>query len=100
MNVETILRPTVGTIHGLPHLGLGCAVGDALVKAHGNVRGESFLVGHGQFGGEIMLATVDVGPELDPIIADLAQRPHAEGLKTTAVGEYRSVPAHELVETA
>ena len=47
-----------------------------------------------------MLATVDMGAEPDAVITDLPQRSHAESLKPAAIGEYRSVPAHELVQAA
>ena len=89
--------PPVSSVHGPAHLVFGNPVGDALVQAHDYIGAQTPLVGHGQFRPKPVLAAVDVRTEADAILVDLAQRAHAEGLVTAAVGENGPRPPHKAV---
>jgi hypothetical protein len=44
------------------------------------------------------LRSVDVAPEVHAVLIDVAQSFEGEDLKSTGIGEDRSVPLHELVQ--
>ena len=61
------LGPGVGEGHGVAGALPACGGLDALVEDHHDVGAEGDLDGHGVFGGEEVLAAVEVGAELDAI---------------------------------
>jgi len=46
-----------------------------------------------------MGAAVDVGTKINSIVVYLPQCPHAEGLKSAAVGQHWAVPTHEFLNS-
>src|SRR5579884_865577 len=77
-----------------------CAVRRTLIQAHGDVRAEVFLDGNSAFGCQLHQRTIDVRTKHGGMIVDLARRRQAVDLKTAAVGENGTVPAHEVMQAA
>ena len=73
---------------------------DTLVKGHDDVGAKGVFDFHDGFRCEKMLGTVEMGAEKHALFCDLAQIAEAEHLEAAAVGEDRTIPVHEAVETA
>ena len=94
------LQPADGTGGGLLDVLVGGGVLHALVKGHGDGRGQVGLDLHALLGAHENALTVDVGGELNALLGDLAERGQGEHLESAAIGEDRLGPVHEFVETA
>ena len=73
---------------------------NALVKSHCDSRSKVRLNLHAFLGSHKNLSSVNVGVEENALFLDFTQFGEAENLKSAAVGEYRLVPVHKLVQTA
>src|SRR5665213_1745202 len=72
----------------------------ALVQRHRDVDAELFLKRDDVFGGEAVRAAVQMRAERDPVVVDRAPRLQAEHLVAAGIGQDRTVPRHEPVESA
>src|SRR5215207_5935256 len=78
-----------------------CAwMGRALVERHDDVRTEILLDLHRTLRANECRRTVEVILEIDSLLGNLPQLGQRENLEPPAIREYRSLPAHELVQTA
>jgi hypothetical protein len=98
--VEAAVEPAVGEVHGVLRVLVFGIGGRALVEGHHDVRPDGALYVHYGFGGEEVLAAVDMALEYYTLFGDLAVGGEGEYLEAAAVGEYGAVPVHEAVEAA
>ena len=93
-------RPTHGQIRRV--LGLVRRRGErrAFVKGHGDVRIQRMLDLHGPFGGQMVLAAVQMGLEGDTAFIDGAQLGQTHHLKAAGIGQDRPRPVHEAMQPA
>ncbi len=98
--IERDLAPEEGALARRRDGFLRGGPGRALVEGHDDIRTEPVLDRDRFLGAEEEFAAIQVGAELDSRIGDLAELGEAEDLKTTAVGQDRLVPIHELVQSA
>ena len=73
---------------------------NALVERHDDVRAECALHLHRHLGREEFLRPVNMRAKRRPLLGDLAQIAEAEHLKSSAVREDRTVPVHEVMQSA
>ena len=71
-----------------------------LVESHDDVRTEILLDLHRTLRTNECRRTVEVILEVDSLLGNLPQLGQGENLEPPAICEYRSLPAHELVQTA
>ena len=94
------LEPTQRAVHRRLRLAPVRLAVSALVERHHYVCAERVLNVHRKLGRHIVLAAVDIGRELDAVVADLAHRRLREHLKAAAVSQDGLVPIHKLVQAA
>ncbi len=70
------------------------------IKGHDNVRAQQLLDLHRTFGGQVVFGPVDMRFEGHALFGQLAQVRQAHHLKSAAIGENRTLPIHEFVQTA
>jgi hypothetical protein len=93
--------PAGRQFHALARSGLLGRPGDAFVQLHDDVAAQQVgLDLDRSFGGEDVLAAVEVAGEGDGLLGDLADPRQAHDLEAAAVGQDRFVPAHEAVQPA
>ena len=95
---EVAMRPFVGALHGLVGFVSRARVRRALVEHHADIDAKLGLDLDRSLGSEEVLATVEVGFEGDALVGDLVGFAEGHHLVTTAVGEDRAFPGHEVVE--
>ena len=72
----------------------------AFVEDHHDVGIEYALDTHGLFRTQEQFIAIDRRLKRHSFLANLAQRPQTEHLKTARIGEYRTTPAHKPVQAA
>ena len=98
--LEHLLGPADGAVHGDFAGGAVARVGRALVEHHRDVGAERVLDVEAVLHVEEQLVAVEVGTEVDAFVGDRAELREREDLEAAAVREDRLVPVHELMETA
>ena len=94
------LEPTVRTCHGLTGIGIGASCWGTLVKSHYNVCANGALYVHHVFWREKMTRAIDMRLKGYPFFAQLAIAMERIDLIAPTIGEDRSVPTHETVQSA
>ena len=97
MGSQGPFRPTHGPLHRLRYHRTRCRQTHADVEHHGNVGAQHLLGGDGLFRGQLHLGTVVGGPKHGALLGDL--RIEGEDLVPAGVGEDRSWPAHEAMDS-
>ena len=92
-------QPGMGAPAGIDHIVFGGWIGRTLVKGHGHVSPQGHLDLRGVFRGHVDGAAIPGVAEHHAAVIDFVQVPQAEHLKAAGVGEHRTVPAHELVQS-
>ena len=82
------------------HIVLCGRIRGALVEGHGHIRPERHLNLHRAFGGEQDAAAIAWVAEVHAVVVDPIEVTQAEHLETTGIGEHRSVPVHEAMQSA
>ena len=72
----------------------------ALVERHRDVRAERCLDVHRRLGSKEARGAVEVILKVHPLLGDLPEFREREHLEAAAVGQDRSLPAHEPVQAA
>ena len=93
-------QPANGTLAGLLYIVVGRGVFHALIKGHGDIRTQIGLDAHTLFRPHEDSPSVDMRGKGHALLLDFPEPGQGEDLKTAAVGEHRSVPLHEAVQTA
>ena len=96
----TAFEPARGTVNGVFNILTRRGVLDTLVERHRNVRAEVGLDAHALLRSHENLAAVNVRVKGYAFLLDLAQGRQRKHLKAAGVGQHRTVPAHEFVQTA
>ncbi len=73
---------------------------DADVEHHRDVHAELFFEGDHRFGRKAVGAAVDVRLERHAVVVELAPLLQAEDLEAAGIGEDRTVPRHEAMQSA
>ncbi len=94
------LGPAQAKAHRFPGVALARRIGSALVEHHGDVRAQHPLDAHRLLGGEQEAIAIHRRGEANAFFRDLAKIAEAEHLVPPRVGQYRSRPADEAVQTA
>ncbi len=71
-----------------------------MIEGHGHVRPECHLDFHRSLRGEQDAAAVAWIAEIHALVIDAIEIAKTEDLKSTGIGEHRSVPAHEPMQSA
>ncbi len=69
-----------------------------MIELHYHIGADVALDAHHRFGSEKSTRSVDVALELDSFLTDFSERREGENLKSTGIGENRTIPPHELVQ--
>ena len=93
-------KPAVGTLHAVLAVFVRRRIFHALVKRHGNGGCQMRLDLHTLLGSHKNALAVDVRSKAHTLLGNLAQLREREDLKSAAIGQYRSVPIHKLVQSA
>ncbi len=83
-----------------PRRRVRCIGADQVVQDHGDVTAERLLDGDRALRGEAHDRSIEVRGERHPVVVHGSQVAEAEDLVAAGVGQDRSVPGHEGVETA
>ena len=94
------LRPTRGHFHAFRRVIVFARIGNALVEHHRDVAAERGLNFHCDLRRNERSRAVDVVLKFNTFLSYFAQFREREDLVTAAVGKNRSVPTHEIVQTA
>ena len=98
--LHTAGQPAVGQLHGLFSVIVLAGVRRTLVEGHDDVGADGALDVHHAFRRERVFGAVDVALEGDAFLFDLAPMRQRVHLKAAAIGQDRSLPAIEAVQTA
>ena len=96
----TTVEPAVGSLHRLLGILIVSGARRTLVESHHDVGTNATLYVHHLFRSEQVPRPIDMRLKSDTFLFHLADTRQGEHLKATAVSQYRSVPAIELVQTA
>ena len=95
----TARRPT----HGELHRGLGLFGSRrkrrAFIQHHADIGTQQRLYLNTAFGRQHMLAAIEMALKAHPVLAHFGQFGQRHDLKTAAIGKYRPVPLHEILQT-
>ena len=97
--LNTTIEPTVGTLHGFLRILAVSRARTALVESHDDIRTYLALDIHDVLRGEHEFASVDMRGELHTLFGHLAYIGEGEYLKTSRVGEDRTCPSLETMQT-
>ena len=87
-------------IHRSSHLTVGTPLWHhRLIKGNGDVGAERLLHLNRTLRRKEVHGTIEMTAELRTLLVDAHQRPKGDNLKSTRIGEDRSIPLHELVKT-
>jgi len=87
-------------IHRSSHLAIGAPLWHhGLIKGNGNVWPERLLHFNRTLGRKEVHRAIEMTAELRTLFVDAHQWPKGDHLKSTRVGQDRSIPLHELVKT-
>jgi hypothetical protein len=100
MSTRTPLQPPQRPLHRVPTRRLIGASRHDVVEGHGDVGAEGPLDLDGPLGSEHVSAAVYVTLKLHSLVAHPPESVEREHLKPTRVGEQRSVPSHEAMQSA
>ena len=93
-------RPAHRQPHGFGGVGLARRIRRAFIEDHGDIGAESVLDFDRALGRQFMPGAVEMGLEDDAVIGDLAEIGQRHDLETARIGEDRSRPVHEPVQSA
>ncbi len=93
-------RPTQRQLHGSPCFFLADGVWRALIEYHCDVGVKIVLHPHRFFRRQHNFSAIDRRTEPDAVLSDLAHLRQREHLEATGIRQDRTVPVHELVQTA
>ena len=93
-------QPAIGAIHALENIVPGGRILNTLVKSHTNITAQIGLDLHTLLGAHKDLPAVNMGGEIHAFLLDLPQTGQAEHLKSAGIRQDRTVPGHELMQTA
>ncbi len=97
--LQAPLGPAYRPLGGVPGVVARAGKGDALVEGHDDVSAQILLDLDRPLGGEELPRAVALVPEGDPLLGDVPVL-HGEDLEPPGIGEHRSVPSGEPVQSA
>ncbi len=100
MSASTSLQPPHRAFEGVASGGLVRLARGDVVERHGDVRVEDPLDVGRALRSEVPARPVDMALELDAVLLDPAETFQREYLEAARVGQERTFPAHEAVQTA
>ena len=93
-------QPGMGAPAGIDHIVFGRWIGGALIEGHGDIGTEGHLDLRCMLWRHVDDSTVPWIAEHHATVINFVQVSEAENLKATGVGEHRTVPAHEFMQSS
>ena len=98
--IDRTLLPAQREVEAPRRLLMRARMRRALVESHDDIRTERVLDFHRGLGADETRTAIEMVLEMGPLLRDTAQLRQGKNLETTAVGQNRTIPAHELVQAA
>ena len=98
--IAAALRPAHRHLHARLDLSQRPVGARAFIERHHDIGAEQAPDFHAAFGGEHMLAAVEMAAEFDPFLGQLVEVRQAHHLIAAAVRQDRAIPVHEFVQPA
>ena len=98
--IDRTLLPAQREVEAPRRLLMRARMRRALVESHDDIRTERVLDFHRGLGADETRTAIEMILKMGPLLRDTAQLRQGKNLETTAVGQNRTIPAHELVQAA
>ena len=98
--LQATVQPTMSQFHRLLGILKVCCPRSTLIKCHHNIRSDSPFNVHYPFWCKQMLGTINMRTELYTFFTHLADTRQGEYLKSTTVGQHRTIKAIEFMQPA
>ena len=95
---NTTLKPAMGALRCLLHIGMAGWIGRALIKCHCHISAKAVLNRHHPLWGELHHQAISGGFKSYPQLGDGIEAGQAKNLKAAGIGEHWCVPTHEAMQ--